>query len=388
MAIGNPVALLASALERDTRGFISITTISPSAGFTANWMFEPPVSTPMRRMQANAASRIRWYSTSVRVCAGATVIESPVCTPIGSRFSIEQTTTTLSAWSRITSSSNSFQPSTDRSTRISDTGLAASPRLRNLAQLVGVARESGAAASEDERRSHDHGIADVLGDRDRFLEPVRQPGARDGEADLLHRGLERRAVLGRVDRLDTRADQLDTEPVEHPRVVEPDRDVQRGLATEGREQRVGSLSFDDPRDELDIQGLDVGRVGELRIRHDRRRVRVDEDHAEAFAAQQTTRLRAGVVELARLADDDGTTPHDEDGVEVGALGHGGYRISAMRSVNAPKRYDASCGPGAASGWCCTLNAGTPRTFSPSTVPSFRFTWVMSAPPGMVSAATT
>ena len=28
-AIGNPVALLASALERDTRGFISMTTISP-----------------------------------------------------------------------------------------------------------------------------------------------------------------------------------------------------------------------------------------------------------------------------------------------------------------------------------------------------------------------
>jgi hypothetical protein len=31
-AIGNPVALLASADERDTRGFISITTMSPSRG--------------------------------------------------------------------------------------------------------------------------------------------------------------------------------------------------------------------------------------------------------------------------------------------------------------------------------------------------------------------
>ena len=38
-----------------------------------------------------------WYSRSVSVIAGATVIESPVCTPIGSRFSIEQTITTLSA---------------------------------------------------------------------------------------------------------------------------------------------------------------------------------------------------------------------------------------------------------------------------------------------------
>ena len=42
-------------------------------------------------MMALAASRICWYSRSVSVCAGATVIESPVCTPIGSMFSIEQT---------------------------------------------------------------------------------------------------------------------------------------------------------------------------------------------------------------------------------------------------------------------------------------------------------
>ena len=70
-------------------------------------------------MQAKAASRMRWYSTSVRVWAGATVIESPVCTPIGSKFSMEQMTTQLSARSRITSSSYSFQPAIDRSMRIS-----------------------------------------------------------------------------------------------------------------------------------------------------------------------------------------------------------------------------------------------------------------------------
>ncbi len=127
LAIGNPVALLASALLRDTRGFISITTTSPFVGFTANWMLEPPVSTPMRRMHANTSSRSRWYSTSVRVCAGATVIESPVCTPMASKFSMEQMTTTLSAWSRITSSSYSFHPAIDCSMRISDTGLVASP---------------------------------------------------------------------------------------------------------------------------------------------------------------------------------------------------------------------------------------------------------------------
>ena len=72
------MALEASAEERETRGFISTTTMAPSSGFTANWMFEPPVSTPISRMMAIAASRISWYSRSVSVWAGATVIESPV----------------------------------------------------------------------------------------------------------------------------------------------------------------------------------------------------------------------------------------------------------------------------------------------------------------------
>ncbi len=126
-AIGKPVALEASAEERDTRGFISMTTIRPSAGLTANWMLQPPVSTPTSRSTAMPRSRRCWYSRSVSVMAGATVTLSPVCTPIGSMFSIEQTTTTLSLRSRMSSSSYSFQPSTLSSMSTSCTGLSASP---------------------------------------------------------------------------------------------------------------------------------------------------------------------------------------------------------------------------------------------------------------------
>ena len=68
-----------------------------------------------------------WYSLSVRVSAGATVIESPVCTPIGSTFSIEQMTTHWFLWSRITSISNSFQPSRHSSTSTSWTGEISMP---------------------------------------------------------------------------------------------------------------------------------------------------------------------------------------------------------------------------------------------------------------------
>ena len=115
-AMGKPVAFDASAEERETLGFISITTIRPFSGFRANCMLLPPVSTPISLITEIAASLILWYSLSVRVCAGATVMLSPVCTPMGSKFSMEQIITTLSLPSRITSSSYSFQPSTDSST--------------------------------------------------------------------------------------------------------------------------------------------------------------------------------------------------------------------------------------------------------------------------------
>ena len=48
------------ARERETRGFISITRSSPVPRSRANWMFEPPQSTPTARMTAIAASRSSW----------------------------------------------------------------------------------------------------------------------------------------------------------------------------------------------------------------------------------------------------------------------------------------------------------------------------------------
>ena len=137
-AIGNPVAFDASAELRLTRGFISITTCRPSRGFTANCTFAPPVSTPIARITARLASRSCWYSRSVSVCAGATVMLSPVCTPIGSRFSMEHTMHALSLRSRITSISNSFQPSTDSSISTSLTGLSASPFAQMASNSSGV----------------------------------------------------------------------------------------------------------------------------------------------------------------------------------------------------------------------------------------------------------
>ena len=56
-------------------------------------------------------------------------MESPVCIPIGSIFSIEQTIIQLSFLSLTTSISNSFQPATDSSMRTSLIGELCNPDL-------------------------------------------------------------------------------------------------------------------------------------------------------------------------------------------------------------------------------------------------------------------
>src|ERR687894_172115 len=212
LAIGKPVAFDASADDRETRGFISMTTSLPVSGLTANWMWQPPVSTPTARSTAMPTSRMCWYSRSVSVIAGATVIESPVCTPIGSKFSIEQTTTTLSCRSRISSSSYSFQPSTDSSISTSVTGDAARPVPASRSRSSGVRARPEPGAP----RAH-------LGHR------VAARGARHVAADRLHDLLELQPVLAALDGLDIGADQLDAVALEHPVLVQRHGGVERGL---------------------------------------------------------------------------------------------------------------------------------------------------------------
>ena len=115
---------------------IAVNTGSPLVGFVAaavggavlSLLFVLLTQVALARSTAIEPLRMIWYSLSVSVSAGATVIESPVCTPIGSTFSIEQTMIALSARSRTTSISNSFQPSRLSSIRICATGEASSPR--------------------------------------------------------------------------------------------------------------------------------------------------------------------------------------------------------------------------------------------------------------------
>ncbi len=199
------------------------------------------------------------------------------------------------------------------------------------------------------------GVADRLGDQ-RPRHP--EPGG-------LHRLAELVAILGPVDGVVVGADQLDVEALERAVVVEALGQVERRLAAERRQQRIGSLPFDDPGHDARDERLDVGAVGELRVGHDRRRVRVDEHDLVPLLAQHLAGLRPGVVELGGLADHDRPGADQHDLLDVVAPRHQFLASSRKRS----NRWRASWGPGPASGWYWTVPPGTSSRRSPSTVRS-------------------
>ncbi len=166
------------------------------------------------------------------------------------------------------------------------------------------------------------GKPSVFGELDRLGQRARDAALGDVEADLAHRVLEQLTVLGHLDGLDRRADQLHVVFVERAGRREIHREVQRRLPADGRQQRIRPLALDDRREDFRREGLDVRPVGQLGIGHDRRRIAVDENHLQPFGAHRLARLAAGVVELARLPDDDGAGADDEDALQICTTRHG------------------------------------------------------------------
>src|SRR5205823_11565715 len=101
-------------------------------------------------------------------------------------------------------------------------------------------------------------------------------------------------ILGTADCVDPGADQLDPELLEHARPRELECEIEGGLAAERRQKRVGSLALEEGADTLDVERLQVRAVGEAGGGYERRRVRVDDDRAEAVLPQHLQGLAARV----------------------------------------------------------------------------------------------
>jgi hypothetical protein len=202
------------------------------------------------------------------------------------------------------------------------------PGTGDAAQVLLRVREAGAGAAHGEGGPHDQRVTQLARGGHALVHGVADdgPGGLGVEAvlagDLGDDLLELLAVLARLDRVEVGADQLDLVLLQHAGLVQRHGGVERRLAAQRGQQRVGPLLGDDLLDELGGDRLDVRGVGELRVRHDRGGVAVDQDHAEALGPQHAARLGAGVVELARLADHDRPRADHQDRLDVLTLWHG------------------------------------------------------------------
>ena len=200
-----------------------------------------------------------------------------------------------------------------------------------------VVGDAAAGAAEREGRTDDRRQPDVVERFQRLRQCLDLVRARRRQADLGHRLAEQLAVFRLVDRFGGGADHLDVEFFQHAHLAQRQRAVERGLPAHGRQQRVRAFLLDDLGDDLRRDRLDVGRVGEIRVGHDRRRIGVHQDDPVALFLQRLAGLRAGIVEFAGLADDDRAGADDQDRFDVGAFGHSAFAISPSSFRGAAER---------------------------------------------------
>ena len=133
-----------------------------------------------------------------------------------------------------------------------------------------------------------------------------------GFADALHQGAEAFAVLAVADSLNRRAQDTYAVFLEDSGVSQIHSQVESRLATHRGQQAIWTFASDHLLDERNGQRLDVDTVGDVLVGHDGGWVRIDQDRADALLPHGLASLGPGVVELGRLADDDGPRTDDQN----------------------------------------------------------------------------
>ncbi len=193
--------------------------------------------------------------------------------------------------------------------------------LDDAAEGIQITGDAAAITAKGKARPDDDGQLQVFQFFAGFLDRLGEIAARHPEADALDAVAEELALLGALDGLVVGADKLDAELLEHARLVKFGRQVERRLAAQRRQQRVGTLQLDNGRDRRHVQRFYISARGEVRVGHDRRRVGVDQDDLVALLQQHPASLGARVVELAGLADDDRTRADQHNLVDVVTARH-------------------------------------------------------------------
>ena len=187
----------------------------------------------------------------------------------------------------------------------------------DFAQFLRRFRDAAAAAAQGEGGADDDRITDFLRKGHGCVQIGDNLGGNHRLTDGFHGILEQLAVLRLVDGFRAGAQQPDVVLLQETLLRQLHGQSQPRLPSQGGEQAVRLLLFDDALDNIQGQRLDINFICHVLIGHDGSGVGVDKHHLQPFLLQRAAGLGTGIVELGGLADDNGAGTDDHHLMDCG-----------------------------------------------------------------------
>ena len=191
----------------------------------------------------------------------------------------------------------------------------------HLAQLHLIVGKAAARTAQRKRRTQDDRIADPRGNLRTLLDRRGNLRGKHRLAQRFAKLLEKFPVLGLLDRVERRAQDLHLALLQNALLGQLHGQVQTRLSAQARDNGVRTLVADDLRHVFQRQRLHVDLVRNVRVGHNGRRVRVRKDHLVTLLLECQARLRARIVELCGLADHDRARPDHHHLLDIFSLRH-------------------------------------------------------------------
>ncbi len=190
-----------------------------------------------------------------------------------------------------------------------------------LAKFLAIVSNRPARPPQRERRPNHQRKSQLVAQTQRILRIVHQRRRRHFQANFSASILKPQPVFRNFDSAQRRANHLDFVFFENPAFAQFHGKVQRRLPANGGQQCIRFFLRNNFLEIFLRQRLDIGAIGQFWIGHDRRRIGVHQHDVVALRAQRLARLRPGIVELARLPNDDRPRANNQNLLDVFALRH-------------------------------------------------------------------
>ena len=186
----------------------------------------------------------------------------------------------------------------------------------DLNQLFAGLADAAAGAAHGKGRAHDDRVADAVGAVQCVLQVLHHLRRDDGLVQLFHGLLEQLTVLGTVNGLGIAGQQTDAGAVQITGACQLHGQVQTHLTAEVGQHGVRLFNVQNALHDFQRHGLDIHMVGHVRVGHDGSGVGLN-----ALCFQGAAGLRARVVKLRSLTNDDRAGANDQHFFDSGVLRH-------------------------------------------------------------------